>query len=63
MEGKKKILCNQLKLGFFYQHGQEKCPITSCPSSMKKERQVKGEVRAQCKLMIMKGNLVPLPPG
>lgn len=33
------------------------------PSSMKKERQVKGEVGAQCKLMIMKGNPVPLTPG
>lgn len=31
--------------------------------SMKKERQVKGEVRAQCKLMIMKGDPVPLTPG
>lgn len=31
--------------------------------SVKKERQVKGEVGAQCKLMIMKGNPVPLTPG
>lgn len=41
----------------------EKKYVQLLPASMKKERQVKSEVRAQCKLMIMKGNPVPLTPG